>query len=86
MIGGFEVTRATKCSYGKAAAGIIAERAEKVGIKPPVEQLLLRDRWMNADFLMPLPKLVNEASQLELAVGWENNPLDGFDLYGLMHG
>ena len=41
---------------------------------------------MNADYLMPLPKLVNEATQMEVGVGWENNPLDGFDLYGLMHG
>lgn len=35
---------------------------------------------------MPLPKLMSEATQLDLSVGWENNPLDGFDLYGMMHG
>ena len=74
------------CSYGKSAANILAEKAENGVIKPPTEQLLLRDRWRNADYLMPLPKLVNEASQMDLSVGWEANPFDGFDLYGMMHG
>ena len=54
------------CRRGKLAAVTFIEETEASGhFQPPVEPLILRDRWRNADYLAPLPGLAHQAAHLQ---------------------
>lgn len=72
------------CRHGKEAAEVFIDQAESTGaFQPPVDPVLLRDRFRNADFLMPLPGLLQQAGQQGDA--WGAEPLDRVNLFELMH-
>ena len=70
---------------GKRAALYFIDQTERAGaFQPPVQPLLLRERWRSADFLPPLPGLLHQAAHAGQVDGFEHEPLEDVDLFDLM--